>query len=157
MDAKTEAPKPDLRRSIYVGTFVTAVVALLPCVSDMFITAYLTGAFAAVWFAIRRKRQLLTFKDGADLGFRSGFYGLLAASTIYDVIWQFCRYPLWQIQNADRMLAMLGGMVRDAFSPAAWIVITFQIIAVAIFAGAFGAPAGILAVKILRRREPLQG
>lgn len=155
MNAEIEAVKLDLRRCICVGTSVTAAIALLPYVSDFFITAYVTGAFAAVWFAIRKQRQLLTFKDGADLGFRSGFYGLLAASTIYDVIWQFCHYQLWQIQNADRMVAMLGGMVHDVFSPAAWIVITFQIITVAIFAGAFGVPAGILAVKIFHRRAVL--
>jgi hypothetical protein len=155
MTAEAEAAKVDCRRCILVGSSVTAVVALLPFLSDFFITAYVMGAFAAVWFSIRRQRHLLTFKDGADIGFRSGFYGLLAASTIYDVIWQFCHYQLWKIQNADRMVAMLGGMVRDAFSPAAWIVITFQIITVAIFAGAIGAPAGILAVKIFQRRAAL--
>jgi hypothetical protein len=155
MNEETAAAKLDLRRCIYVGAAVTAAIALLPYVRDFFITAYVIGAFAAVWFAIRKQRQLLTFKDGANLGFCGAFYGLLAASSIYDVIWQFCHYQLWRIQNADRMLAMLGAMVGDAFSPSAWIVITFQIITVAIFAGAIGAPAGILAVKLFQRRAAL--
>ena len=154
-NAETEAAKRDLRHSVCFGAAITAVIALLPYVRDFFITAYVAGAFAAVWFAIRTQCRILAFRDGAGLGFRSGFYGLLAASTIYDVIWQFLHYQLWQIQNADRMVTMLGGMVHDVFSPLAWIVITFQIIISAIFAGAIGAPAGILAVKIFRRRATL--
>ena len=64
---------------------MAAVIALLPYVNDFFITAYVGGAIAAVWFAIRRHRQLLTFKEGAELGFQSGFYGILAATTIYEL------------------------------------------------------------------------
>jgi hypothetical protein len=64
-----------------VGTAVTAVVALLPYIRDFFITAYVGGALAAVWFAIRMRHASLSFKDGAQLGFLSGFYGLLVAST----------------------------------------------------------------------------
>ena len=98
--------------------------------------------------------QMLSFADGAQLGFVSGFYGLLAASGFYDLVWQFLHYQLWKIENADRMLSILGGMVRDAFSPSAWIVITLQIVVSAIFAGIFGAPSGILGVKIFQRRSP---
>ena len=145
----------ELKTSVYVGATVTVVIGLLPYLSDFFITAYVLGAFAAVWFAIRKQRRVLTFNDGAQLGFLSGFYGLLAASTVYDVIWQFLHYQLWKIQNADRVMTMLGGMVHDVFSPSAWIVITFQIIISAVFAGAFGAPAGILAVKIFQRHAAL--
>jgi hypothetical protein len=152
MNAKAPAANPNLKPAVYLGATVTVVIALLPYVNDFFITAYVAGAFAAVWFAIRKGRRLLAFKDGAQLGFLSGFYGLLAASTVYDVIWQFFHYQLWQIQNADRILAIFADMVHDAFSLSAWIVITFQIVASAIFAGAFGAPSGILAVKIFQQR-----
>lgn len=101
---------------------------------------------------MRRHDQLLSFTDGAQLGFLSGFYGLLAASAVYDFIWQFFHFQLWKIQNADRLLSIFAGMVHDALSPSAWLMITFQIIACAIFAGAFGAPSGILGVKIFQRR-----
>jgi hypothetical protein len=135
-----------------VGTAVTAVIALLPYVSDFFITAYVAGALAAVWFAVRMRHARLSFKDGAQLGFLSGFYGLLVASTIYDVIWQFFHYQLWQLQNADRMVTLFANMVHDAFSPSVWFLITLQIVIAAICAGAFGAPSGILGVKIFQRR-----
>lgn len=145
--------KPELKSSVCVGATVSAVIALLPHVSDFFITAYVLGALAAVWFAVHKDRQSLSFSDGAQLGFLSGFYGLLAASTIYDVIWQFFHYELWQIRNADRMLSIFAGMARDIFSPSAWLMITFQIVIAAIFAGAVAAPSGILAVKIFQGRE----
>jgi hypothetical protein len=146
--------KPEFKPAVYFGATVTAVIALLPHLNDFFLTAYVVGAFAAVWFAMRRHYQLLSFTDGAQLGFLSGFYGLLAASALYDFIWQFFDYKLWKIQNADRWLSIFAGMVHDALSPSAWLMITFQIIACAIFAGAFGAPAGILGVKIFSARRP---
>ena len=62
-----------------MGTIVAAAVALLPYLNDFFITAYLAGAFAAVWFAIKVRRMRINFNEGAQLGFLSGFYGLLAA------------------------------------------------------------------------------
>jgi hypothetical protein len=139
-----------LRAALYFGMFVTAAVALLPYISDFFITAYVAGAFASVWWA-QRKHESLTFEDGARLGFSSGFYGLLAASAIYDSVWQFFHYQLWQWKNADRMFALLVGAVQNAFNPSTWLVITIQIIFCAIFAGAIGAPAGLLAVKLLQR------
>ena len=138
--------------AVQVGASLTAVVALLPWMNDFFIVAYLLGAFAAVRSAVRKRQEILTLTDGAQLGFLSGFYGLLAASAIYDVVWQFFHYQLWQIRNADRLWSIFAGMLHDAVTPSMWIVITFQIIVAAIFAGAIGAPAGILAVKIFQRR-----
>ena len=121
--------------------------------NDFFIAAYLLGAFAAVRSAARKRKEILSFTDGAQLGFLSGFYGLLAASAIYDVVWQFFDYQLWQIRNVDRLWSIFAGMLHDTVTPSAWILITFQIIVAAIFAGAIGAPAGILAVKIFQRRN----
>src|SRR3984893_10519679 len=121
--------------------------------NDFFIVAYLLGAFAAVRYAVRKRKGILTLTDGAQLGFLSGFYGMLAASAIYDVVWQFLHYELWEIRNAHRLWSIFAGMLHDAVTPSAWILITFQIIVAAIFAGAIGAPAGILALKIFQRRR----
>lgn len=145
--------KTAVQSAARVGTAVTAVIALLPYISDFFITAYVAGALAAVWFAVRVRHDRLSFKGGAQLGFLSGFYGLLVASAIYDVIWQIFHYQLWQIRNADRMVTLFTDMVQDAFSPSVWLMITLQIVTAAICAGAFGAPSGILGVKIFQRRE----
>lgn len=35
---------------------------------------------AAVWFAVRKRHQTLSFTDSAQLGFLSGFYGLHVAN-----------------------------------------------------------------------------
>ena len=138
--------------AVQVGAIVTAVIALLPWMNDFFVVAYLLGAFAAARYAARKRKEVLTLTDGAQLGFLSGFYGMLAASAIYDIVWQFFHYQLWEIRNVDRLLSIFAGMLHDAVTPSAWILITFQIIVAAIFAGAIGAPAGILALKIFQRR-----
>jgi hypothetical protein len=146
--------KRKLKPAIYFGTAVTAVLALLPYVNDFFITAFVVGALAAVWFAVRKRGQVLSFKEGADLGFHSGFYGFLAASGIYDVLWKFFHFELWKIQNADRILSIFAGMARDAFDPSVWWVMIFQIVMSAILAGSVGAPSGILGVKLFQRHPP---
>lgn len=135
-----------------VGAAVTAGIALLPYIEDFFITAYVVGALAAVWFVLRSRRYTLSLNDGAQIGFRGGFYGVLAASSIYDVVWQLFNYRLWEIRNADRIVALFADMARGAFSPSAWFLITLQIVIAAICAGVFGAPSGMLAVKIFQRR-----
>lgn len=145
--------KPTTKSAVRFGTIVTALIALLPYISDFFITAYVLGALAAVWFAIRVRHESVSFQDGAQLGFLSGFYGLLAASAVYDLIWQVFNYQLWRIQNADRIFALVGNALRDMFSPSIWILFTVQIVIAAICAGAFGAPSGILGVKLLQGRK----
>lgn len=143
--------KPGMRLAVRIGTIVTASVALLPYLRDFFLTAFLAGALAAVWFAIRKCGQRLEFKDGAQLGFLSGFYGLLLASGIYDLIWETFHYRLWRIENIDRILALAGEALHNVSTIHGWIMITLQIVIAAICAGAFGAPSGILGVKIFRR------
>lgn len=140
--------------AVRVGTVVTTLIALLPYITDFFLTAFVLGALVAVWFAVRIHHESLSFREGARLGFLSGFYGLLAASAIYDLIWKVGHYQLWQIQNADRMLILLSDMVHDAFSPSAWLLITLQIVIAAICAGAFGAPSGVLGVRLFQGTEP---
>lgn len=136
---------------LYVGIAVTAVIALLPKISDFFIAAFILGAFAAVWFAGRSQRVALTYNDGAELGFLSGFCGLAAATTIYDTFWQFFHYELWQPRNFDYLWLIFAEKLPDLFSLQAWILITIQFVFAAIFAGIFGAPSGLLAVKVFRR------
>ena len=69
---------------IRVGTGITAVIGLLPLLKDFFVAACLIGALTAVWFAVRKRQQAISFNEGARLGFLSAFYGLLLASTIFD-------------------------------------------------------------------------
>ena len=148
MSEARSATEPAVR----IGAAVTATIALLPYVRDFFITAYLFGALAAVWFAARKQRKDISVTDGARLGFLSGFYGLLAASAIYDLIWEIFDYQLWRVQNLDRIIEISAEALRNAFSPSIWFLITIQIIVAAICAGAFGAPSGILGAKIFRHR-----
>ncbi|MDQ2918343.1 MAG: hypothetical protein M3R10_00460 [Verrucomicrobiota bacterium] len=143
--------KTAAQTAVCLGTIVSATIALLPYLRDFFITAYVAGALAAVWFVVRKQQQAISVNEGARLGFLSGFYGLLVASATYDLVWQTFHYRLWKIENADRVFALLTESMRDAFSPSAWMLITLQIVIVAVCAGAFGVPSGILAVKILQR------
>jgi hypothetical protein len=50
------------------------------------------------------------------------------------------------------MVALFTNVVHDAFSPSTWFLVTLQIVIAAICAGAFGAPSGILGVKIFQPR-----
>ena len=136
-----------------VGTIVAAAIALLPYLNDFFITAYLAGAFASVWFAVRVRHALISLKDGAQLGFLSGFYGLLAASGIYDFVWQLLQYRLWKIENADRTFRLLAEALENLFRPSFWLLLILQIVLAAICAGAFGAPAGVLAAKVFQKSQ----
>jgi hypothetical protein len=142
-----------LGSSARLGAIVTAAVALFPYITDFFLIAYLARAFAAVWFASRIRHISLSFKEGAQLGFLSGFYGLLAASGIYDFVWQDLHYQLWKIENADRIFALLSEMAGNALRPSLWPLFILQIVLAAVGAGAFGAPAGILAVKLIQKDE----
>jgi len=137
--------------AIRVGTASAAVVALLPYIGSFFVIVCMAGALAAVWFAVRKRNQNVSFKDGANLGFCSAFYGLLLASTIYDLIWKIFNYKLWS-PKSDLMIKLFTDMVHDAFSPSIWLMITWQIIIAAICAGAIGAPSGLLFAKIFQTR-----
>jgi hypothetical protein len=146
-------PNEALHSATRVATLVAAAIALLRHLSDFFITAYLAGAFAAVWVAIKIHHTLINFKEGAQLGFLSGFYGLLAASGIYDFVWQLLQYRLWKIENIDRTFRLLGEALGNLFHPSFWLLLILQILLAAICAGAFGAPAGILAVKLFQKSD----
>jgi len=144
--------KPHLKPAAYVGVCVTTIFLLLPKIGDFVVIAFVLGAFAAVFFATHKRKETLNLNDGAELGFLSGFYGLLTAGTIYGVIWKFFHCELWQMKNADRLLSLLVDSVRDMFNPVAWLVISIQMIAFSVLAGIIGVPAGLLAVKIFQHR-----
>ena len=139
---------------IRVGTGITAAIGLLPVLKDFFVAACFVGALAAVWFAIRKRRQAISFSEGARLGFLSAFFGLLLAGTIYQLDWELLDYQLWQIDNIDRWVSLFGGMIRDALSPSTWLLITLQIVIAAICSGAIGAPAGMLGAKLFQKQVP---
>ena len=134
----------------YVGAGVTAVITLLPYIGEWVLVAFVLGTFAAVWFAVRLRGQVLTYNGAAELGFYSGFYGLLAAGSIYGVVWKFFHYELWQLKNADRWVSMFSDMIRDAFNPAVWVIVTIQLIVFAVLAGIIGVPMGLLALKVFQ-------
>jgi hypothetical protein len=93
-------PKPELELAIYFGAIIAGGLSLLPYISLLFFVVYIVGALAAVWFSIKRSGQLLTYRDGAQLGFLSVFYGVMGAVVIADIIWQFFDYQLWQNRMA---------------------------------------------------------
>lgn len=161
----TGAHKPDLESSIYVGAAATAFVYLLPYVNDFIFVAHLAGALAAVWYAIKKRGQVLSPGSAAKLGFLSTFLGGVAAAIIIDIIWQFFDFQLWQKQNGDLMVAMLSTfmspanielmsakMAEQAGKPFAWYVIVWQVVGGLIFSGIFGSLFGLLGGKIFRPR-----
>ncbi len=143
---------PTTKSAVCVGAIATGLIALAPYLQDYFLLAYIIGAFAAVWFTVRRQHQSVSLQEGAILGFRSGFYGFLGASAIYDIVWKILHYELWRVRNLDRVVILTAESLRDAFTPSIWFLVTLQIIIAAIGAGAFGAPSGLLAAKLLSRR-----
>lgn len=162
---ETEITKPELESSLYVGAIATALVYLLPYVNDFLITAYVVGALVAVWHAVRKRSQFLTYKQGAKLGFLSTFFGGIASAIVFDIIWQFLDFQLWQKPNSDLMVAIFSAfaspatidimkmrMADQATKPFGWTIIIFQLIGGLIFSGIFGSLFGLLGVKIFQRR-----
>jgi hypothetical protein len=157
--------KPDLEAAMFAGAIAAAIISLLPYVNVVLITAYVIGALVAVWFAVKKQGQRLSYKEGAKLGFFSVFFGVTAAAAIFDIIWQVFDYQLWQKQNTAMMLAifrsfasastvdtMSVAMSQNAEKPFAWYIFVVQLIAGAIFSALFAMPSGLLGVKIFQPR-----
>lgn len=151
---------------MFAGAIAAAIVSLLPYVNVFLITAYVIGALVAVWFAVRKQNQTLSYKDGAKLGFWSVFFGVIAAAALFDLIWQLSGYQLWQKQNSAMMLAifrsfassstvdiMSAKMAENAEKPFAWYIFLVQVVGGAIFAALFAMPSGLLGVKIFQRKR----
>lgn len=169
MAANEMVAKPDTETSLYVGAATTAIVCLLPYVNVFILPAYIIGALVVVWHAVSVRGQRLQFKDGAKLGFLSTFFGVLVAIVIGDLIWLFFDYQLWQQQNSQLLLAILGSflkpvtldavrdsMAQQAAKPFQWYIFLWQLGGSAVFCGIFGTLFGLLGVKIFRPRQTPQ-
>jgi len=143
--------KVDLKPGIYAGAAVTAVLLLLPYLKLVFVAAYVLGPLAGAWLEIRRRSCQLNFTQGAVLGFSSAFYGTIAAIAVDQIAARFLHEQLWRLENIYRLPPSLAGKGLETDTPAGWYFLMLQIAIVAIFAGAIGAPAGILGVKLFGR------
>jgi hypothetical protein len=145
------ASKIDLKPGIYIGAAVSGALLLLPFIKLLFAPACLLGPLIAVWFTLRRRADRLTFADGAQLGFYSAFYGSLTAVAVDRILVRFFHEQLWRFENIYRLPPLLAGKGLDTDSPSAWYFLLGEIVIFAIFAGAIGAPSGILGVKLFQR------
>ncbi len=157
--------KPDTESALYVGAAVSCGIALLPYVNVLIFPSYVIGALVAVWFALTMRRQSLTLKQGAKLGFFSSLLGTYVAGVIFDIVWQFFDYQVWQHQNAQMMLAIFRSFSSDRTMDAMtiamaqnegkvfqWYILPLQLVGNAIFAGMFGTLAGMLGVVVFLKR-----
>lgn len=145
--------KIDLKPGIYAGAAVAAVLLLLPYVKLVFVAAYVLGPLAGAWFELRRRSWQLNFTQGAMLGFCSAFYGTIAAIGLDQIAARFFHEQLWRFENIYRLPPLLAGKGMETDTPAGWYLLMLQIAIIAIFAGAIGAPAGMLGVKLFRRES----
>jgi len=143
--------KVDLKPGIYVGSAISAVLLLLPYVNLIFVPAYVLGPFAGAWFELKRRSWQLNFAQGAMLGFYSAFYGTIAAMAFDQIATRFFHEQLWRFENIYRLPPLLAGKGLDIDTPGGWYLVMLQIMIIGIFAGAVGAPAGILGVRLFRR------
>jgi len=144
-------PKVDLKPGIYAGAAVATVLLLLPYTKPVFVAAYVLGPLAGAWFELRRRSWQLNFAQGAMLGFSSAFYGTVAAFALDQIAGRFFHEQLWRFENIYRLPPLLAGKGLETDTPAAWYLLMLQIAIIAIFAGAIGAPAGMLGVKLFGR------
>lgn len=141
----------DLKRGIYVGAGVSALLLLLPYVNLVFVPAYVLGPLAGVWFELRRRERRLDFTQGAQLGFYSAFYGSVAAIALNQVAVRFLHEQLWRFENIYLLPPLLASKGLDSDTPSGWYLWMVELLIIVVFAGAVGAPAGILGVKLLQR------
>ena len=99
--------RPALKPAIYFGAGVSAFVPFVSYVHPLF--AFVLGPLAGVWFETRWRSRQLSFTQGAEIGFFSAFYGVLAASAIYDIAWHFFHEQLfaWIYNLFFRLLKLL--------------------------------------------------
>jgi len=143
--------KIDLKPGIYAGSAISALLLLLPYVNVVFVPAYVLGPLAGAWFELRRRSWQLNFTQGATLGFYSAFYGTIVAIAFDQIAKRFFHEHLWRFENVYRLPPLLASKGLDIDTPSGWYLLMLQIAIIAIFAGAVGAPAGILGVKLFGR------
>jgi hypothetical protein len=140
----------DLKPAIYVGAAVSTLLLLLPYVNLIFLPSYLLGPLAAVGFELRHRERSLDFTQGARLGFCSAFYGSVAAIALNEITARVWHEQLWRFENLYRLPPLLAGKGLESDSPSGWYALMAQLVVTAIFAGAIGAPLGMLGVKIFQ-------
>lgn len=141
----------DLKPGLYVGAGMSALLLLLPYVNFVFLPAYVFGPLTGVWFETRRRERRLDFTQGAQLGFYSAFYGTLAAIALNEVAVRFLHEELWRFENVYRLSPLLASKGLASDTPGGWYLLMAELVIIAIFAAAFGAPSGILGVKLSQR------
>ncbi len=140
-----------LRAGIYVGAGVSALLLLLPYVNRIFILAYVLGPLAGVWFELSHVERRLDLTEGARLGFCSAFFGTIAAIALNQVAVQFMHEQLWRPENIYRLPPLLASKGLGSDTPNGWYLWMVELVIIAIFAGAIGAPSGMLGVKLSQR------
>src|SRR5437868_13745089 len=118
VETERSISKPDVESALYVGAIATAIVYLLPYIDVVLfgfpIPPYLVGALLAVWYAVKKRSQVLSYGNGAKLAFLSTFLGGIGSAIVFDIIWQFFDYQLWQKQNSDLVIAIFSVVVSSA-------------------------------------------
>jgi hypothetical protein len=70
---KDTSDRHQFKGAIYVGAAVSAVMALLPYVNKLFLTVYVLGPLAGVWFAPEGAQNRSTLPKAPRLGFSALF------------------------------------------------------------------------------------
>ncbi|HEY5036024.1 MAG TPA: hypothetical protein VII74_02705 [Chthoniobacterales bacterium] len=162
MEADAAEMKSESESALFFGAIVTGVLALLPYVNVFIFPAYVIGAVVAVRSAARSGRPL-DLKEGAKLGFLSTLFGSMVAVLVADLIWVIFDYQLWQHQNAQLMLAIVGhfagpvtidtmssALAAQAVKPFQWPLLIAQIFGNLFLCGLFGTLTGLIAAKVCR-------
>ena len=143
----------DLKPGIYVGAGVSALFLLLPYVTltFVFLPAYVLGPLAGVWFELRHGERRLDFAQGPSSGFTACSMARLPATVLTLVGTRFSHEQLWRLENIYRLPPLLANKGLNSDTPSDWYLWVVQMVIIVIFAGAVGAPSGILGVKLLQR------
>jgi hypothetical protein len=145
----------NLKPGIYFGAGISALLLLLPYLGTLFVPAFILGPIAGVWFEIWRNRCRLNVTQGALIGFQSAFYGAIAAIAADQIASRIFHEQLWRLDKLYQLPPLIAGSGLNSDTPAGWYLLMFQVVLLAIFAGAIGAPSGILAVKFFQRSTRL--
>jgi len=137
---------------ILFGAVAAALILVLPDVNRVGFIACFLGPLCATWFEMRRRGMKLDLKQGAQIGFYSAFYGMVAAMAFDQLAKRFFHEQLWRFENLYRIPPLLAGKGMDAEGVSGWYILMAELTVMAIVAGALGAPSGLLGVKLFGRR-----
>jgi len=141
------------RPGTYAAAAIAAAILLFPHGGNFAVLAYVLAPLAGVWIEIKARNQRLAYAQGASLGFRGSFYGMVAAFAIAQLAARIFDEQLWRFDNWYRLLPLLASKGLDTDTPRAWYLFMAQVTIGAVFAGMFAAPGGLLGVKLFARRH----